>query len=196
MFDHKEKILRHQGFTLLDLLITVAIAGILITIGIPSFNQIINSNRLTTNINKLVTTLYLARSEAIKRNQPVTIRKSGAEWESGWTVFADLDGDGTQEAGDTLLRTYNALPDNYTLRATPSYVNRITYRESGKSANGSFVLCDNSDGNNVPEENSARIMIVNTVGRVRMGIDGDNNGIPEKDDLGTEITSCTISPFV
>ncbi|MCK5829671.1 MAG: GspH/FimT family pseudopilin [Methylococcales bacterium] len=186
-----------NGFTLIELMVTLAISGIVMSIGIPSFDQIIKNNRLTTNINELVISLNLARSEAVKRNQPVTIRKSGLEWEQGWTIFTDLDGDGIKESGDILLRTYTALPDNFTLRSTPSYTNRITFRQSGKSVNGSFVLCENSDGNNIPEENSSRLMVVNNVGRVRMGVDVDKNGIQEKrtDDLGTEITSCTLSPF-
>lgn len=183
------------GFTLVELMIVLAIAGIVMTVGIPSFSQSITNSRLTTNINELVTSLNLARSEAVKRNQPVTIRKISTEWESGWSIFTDADGDGVQEAGDTLLKTYGAMPDDYTLRGTtPGFTNRITFKASGLSGNGSFVLCDNSDSNNVPEANTSKLVIVNTVGRVRMGVDVDSNGVPEKAD-GSEITSCTVSPF-
>lgn len=194
MDDYKGKCI---GFTLIELMITLAVSGIVMSIGIPSFDQTIKNSRLTTNINELVTSLNLARSEAVKRNQPVTIKKLGSEWEAGWTVFTDFDGDGIKEAGDILLRTYGVLPQNFTLRSTPSYTNRITFRESGKSANGSFVLCENSDGNNIPEKNNSRLLIVNNVGRARMGTDVNKNGVPEKkvNDLGTEITSCTVSPF-
>lgn len=197
MFTYREKRRSYHGFTLIELLITVAISGVLMGVGVPSFNEVIKNSRLTTNINELATSLNLARSEAVKRNQPVTIRKSGLEWEAGWIVFTDFDGDGLQESGDILLRAYGALPNDFTLRSTPSYTNRITFRESGKSANGSFVLCENNDGNNIPEKKSSKLLIVNSVGRARMGTDVDNNGIPEKvvDDLGTEITSCTESPF-
>ena len=191
-----KNVAKHAGFTLIELLMTIAIAGILITMAIPSFNSIISSNRLTNSANDLVGALNLARSEAIKRGQPVSIRKSGVNWESGWRLFTDRDGDGVEDVGDgdTLLRTYPALPATFTLRGTtPSYTNRITYQPSGISANGSFVICDNSDGNNVPEANTSRVIIINTVGRVRIGIDADNNGIPEKDD--GEIISCTVSPF-
>ena len=182
-----------KGFTLIELLVTIAIAAIVATIGIPSFSQSIRNSRLTTNINELVTSLNFARSEAIKRNQPVTVLKSGAQWESGWTVFTDLDGDGIKDASDTVLRTYGSLSNNFTLRGTTGFVNRVTYQASGISANGSFVLCDNSDGNNIPEANTSRVVIINSVGRVRMGADSDNDGIPEKND--GEITSCTVSPF-
>jgi type IV fimbrial biogenesis protein FimT len=195
MFIDEKSIHYGKGFTLIELMMTISIAVIVLTIGVPSFTQTINNSRLTTNINELVTSLNYARSEAVKRNQPVTVRKTGAQWESGWTIFTDLDGDGNQEAGDTLLRTYQAMSNNFTLRGTtPAYTNRITYKADGTSANGSFVLCDNSDGNNAPEANTSRLILINTVGRSRMGTDIDGDGIPEKDD-GSEITSCTVSPF-
>jgi len=198
MLTHKKNISYRKGFTLIELLVTIVIVAIVATIGIPSFIQTIRSSRLTTNINELVTSLNFARSEAVKRNQAITIRKSGAEWESGWTIFVDLDNDGDGipegDVNDTLLRSYGPMPNNFTLRTTPVYTNRITFQASGISANGSFVLCENSDGNNVPEANTSRLVIINTVGRVQMGIDSNNNGIPEKND-GTEITSCTVSPF-
>lgn len=182
----------HDGFTLLELMVTIAISGILLSVAIPNFSQTIRNNRLTTNINKLFVSLNFARSEAIKRNHAVSVRKKGSYWESGWIIFADINGNGERNIGDTLLREHDAMPKNFTLRTTG--INRVTYRSSGISSNSSFVLCDNSDGNNIPESNTSRLMIINTVGRVRMGKDDDKNGIQEKFD-GTEIISCTISPF-
>jgi type IV fimbrial biogenesis protein FimT len=185
------------GFTLMELMVTIAIAGILLGVAIPSFTSIISNNRLTTYTNELVTALNLARSEAIKRGQPITIKRisdTPGDWGSGWTVFTDLHGDGTLDIadGDTLLRTYAALPTSFTLRGT--YVNRITYQASGISANGSFVICDNSDNNDIPEANTSKLITVNSIGRPHIGIDSDKDGIPEKDD-GTEINSCINSPF-
>ncbi len=184
-----------HGFTLIELLITIVIVAIVATIGIPNFTQSIRSSRLTTSINEVVTALNFARSEAVKRNQPVSVVRSGTQWEGGWVVFTDANANGVQDAADndTLLRSYSALANNYTLRTTPGFVNRVTYQASGISASGSFVLCDNGDGNNVPEPYSSRVAIINSVGRVRMGTDADNDGIPEKDD--GELTSCITSPF-
>ena len=68
---------RSQGFTLLELMITVAVAGILLGIAIPSFNQAIISNKLTTTSNNLVYALTMARSESIKRNAQINIATDG-----------------------------------------------------------------------------------------------------------------------
>lgn len=183
-----------QGFTLIELMITLAIAGIVMGVGIPSFNETIKNGRLTSNINELITSLNFARSEAVKRNQLVSVKKSGTQWESGWSVFTDSDGDGNKETGDVLLRSYGAVPSSFTLRGSADY---ITYQASGMLDGANevlFVLCENSDANNTPEANTSRLMMVNGMGRTSMGQDSDNNDIPEIHD-GTNISSCTTSPF-
>jgi len=192
------------GFTLIELMVTIAIAAILSAVAIPSFTSTISRNRLTNSANELVTTLNLARSEAVKRAMSVTVRKvdgnsstnrsAGANWEDGWDVFTDADSDGNFEAGDVLIRTFGPLHSSYTLRGN-NFSNFIRFTASGQSNNkGSFVICDNSDGNNVPEANTSRLIIVNAVGRVRMGIDANNDGIPNTDttaSAASNITSCT-----
>ena len=195
----------NKGFTLLELMVTVAIAGILVGIAIPSFTSIISSTRLTTSANQLVTALNLARSEAIKRGMSVTVRKvdtnsctkTGAVWKDGWDIFTDINNDDNCDTGDVLIRTYAPLQSSYTLQGN-NFSNFIRYTSSGQSnTNGSFVICDNSDGNNAPEANTSRLIIVNSIGRVRMGLDANNDGIPNKDATATatsNITSC-IPPF-
>lgn len=189
-----------KGFTLLELMVTVAIASVLVGIAIPSFTSLISSNRLTTYANELVTTLNLARSEAVKRGQHVVVLKTGVNWEKGWQLFVDIDRSTTAkqnvlDASDIVLKTYSALPTFYTLRGNNNFTNFIRYQPDGSSNNiGSFVLCDNHDGSNIPKENTSKLVTVNSAGRLHMGIDANKNGIPEKDD-GTEISSCTVSPF-
>ena len=190
-----------SGFTLTELMITLAIAGTLIGIAIPSFTSIISSNRLTADANELVTALSLARSEAIKQGLSVTVRKvddnsstnkgAGANWEDGWDVFTDADSDGNFEAGDVLIRTYAPLMLSYTLRSN-SFSNFIRFTSSGESnGNGRFVICDNSDGNDIPEANTSKLILVNSIGRVRMGLDSNNDGIPNTDTTASSnITSC------
>ena len=186
-----------MGFTLIELMVTIAIAGILLGVAIPSFISTIASNRLTANANELVTALNLARSEAVKRGASVTVRKvdsnsftnlsSTANWENGWDVFTDADSDGNYETGDILIRTFGALNASYTLRGNTYIANFIRYQADGSiNLAGNFVICNNDS------ITGAKLIITNAVGRVRIASDADHDGIPEKD-ATTEISSCTVT---
>jgi type IV fimbrial biogenesis protein FimT len=174
-----------SGFTLIEVMITIAIAAILLGVAIPSFSEIIASNRLTTNVNELVTALNLARSEAIKRGQQVTVRRKGnisGAWESGWDVFVDKDvsnafnddadstlcetnTDGSPKE-DCLLKTIAALPNGYTIRTGAStYQDYAAYLPSGLSkvvTGDTFRLCDST-----LNTTNSRAIIVNAAGRAR-----------------------------
>lgn len=199
------KLSNDGGFTLLELLIVVSIAAILLGIAIPSFNATIRSNRLTTYANELVTALNIARSEAVKRGQEVVVRLTGANWENGWQVFVDVDratvatanifnddGDALpcEATEDCRLRIYPALRAPFTLRGdAANFPVFIRFTPAGRSnAAGIFVVCDDSDGLATPAANTSRLIMVNAVGRVSMGVDTDNTQIPENG--GADLATC------
>ena len=82
-----------RGFTLLELMVTIAVLAIIATLGVPSFRELIQNNRVTTQTNELVTALNFARAEAVKRGR--TVRVTVAQAAPGWTatVFLDPAGD-------------------------------------------------------------------------------------------------------
>ncbi len=125
-----------RGLTLVELIITLVVAGILLGIGVPSMRTMIQDNRLVAAANGLVLTLNYARSEAIKRFAVVSLCASddGANctataWDQGWIVFLDADVAGQVDAGDIVLRVHEALDGNVTVTLTgPAYVE---YQPSG-----------------------------------------------------------------
>lgn len=188
---------RRRGFTLIELMVTLAVAAILLTIGIPSFRDLMIKSRLSGQIQEFYGALSYARSEAIKRGNFVTICKSsngsscGGNWSDGWIVFENKDNDspavrdnigGSNE--EPLLRVFPALPTNYTLNANINFTNYITYDRFGMANNrGTFVFCANSD-----ESKARAIAVIPT--RPRIATDTDGDGIPNTKSDGSNLTSC------
>lgn len=196
-----------KGFTLTEMMVTLAIASILITVAVSNLRETARDNRLTAQINTFVSSLQFVRSEAIKRGVFVTIRKGrdedsddvwNGEWEDGWEIFTDNPVIGVIDGADQQLRVGAALPNNFMFRSNFNISNFISYRPNGRSrgnsglGTGSLVLCDASDGNTIPESRTARMITVIGTGRVRIA-EHSSNGIPKKSG-GGEITSC-LSPF-
>jgi len=168
--------LKEQGFTLIELVITLVITSILLAIGAPSFNSFLKDNLLTTQVNELVTSINLTRSEAIKRGFNATICKSNTgtscagNWSDGWIVFDDQNADGVVDGGEIIIRIHHKLQGGNTL--TFGAKNRITYSSQGIAIgfNSTFKLCDSRG----PTE--AKGVIVNNTGRARLATDSNSDG--------------------
>jgi type IV fimbrial biogenesis protein FimT len=116
---------RHCGFTLIELVVTVAIVAILVSLAAPSMRKIIDTQHVRSGADNLQTALLFARSEAIKRAVNVSVVPSGGKWTSGWAVQlpdnsvlrqqASLAGNLTQISGTTITYQVNgrvtALPN-------------------------------------------------------------------------------------
>lgn len=109
-----------RGFTLLELLVTMAILAIVLAIGVPSFRYIIYSSRISNEVNALVGSLQYARGEAIKRGQSVAVCASNdgatcsgaSSWVSGWLVFVDANASTTQDTGEPVIQVQAAYSGN------------------------------------------------------------------------------------
>jgi type IV fimbrial biogenesis protein FimT len=141
------------GVTLAELATTVCISGILVSVAIPSFMDVITNNRTVSIANQLITALNYSRSEAIKRGLQVTVKHKDTAarvWENGWDSFADNNGDGIMNGSDVLLKTFEALPNGYTLRTGGNFANWVAYSATGNThgasgfANDTFRLCSSS----------------------------------------------------
>jgi len=116
---------QQRGFTLVELMITIAVAAILLMIGIPSFQNAINTSRLNGAANELLSDLMFARTSAISQGQRVSVCTSNNQatctfstWGGGWIVFDDLNRNGQVDApAETVIRAHQALHANF--NATP-----------------------------------------------------------------------------
>ncbi|MFC5499240.1 GspH/FimT family pseudopilin [Caenimonas terrae] len=169
---------RHRGFTLIELMIVVAVATVLLGFGVPSMTALTNANKLTAASNAFLSSLRLARSEAFKRNGRVVLCKSrdgvacnpGGGWEQGWLVFHDANGDGVHDDGETVIQRGNPLPASLRFTGNSTVGRYVSFVASGSTRMmgggfqaGTITVCNQS-----LERSEARQIVLNAVGRPRV----------------------------
>lgn len=158
-----------QGFTLLELLVGLTVVSILLLTAMPSFTQFIQNTRVETATEDLFNAVQLTRTNAITRNQRVTMRNLG-QWELGWEVFIDLDNNGTRSDDELLLSKRGAL-DNIVVIPNSPVKNYISFISSGESRRtgsplgafqaGTLYIC-------APDVESGQALILSRSGRLRI----------------------------
>lgn len=166
------------GFTLIELMIVLVVLAAAVSIGAPSMRGLLQGNQLRSESSRFLEAINLARSEAVMRNQPVSIcpsamavtgnAKCAGTYEDGWLVFANQDGDQAVDAGeDSVIRAFGGLPRGY----------RLTNRTGSKTASGliSYLPDGTSYGNATllfcppaPVATESISIVLNIVGRARV----------------------------
>jgi len=182
-----------SGFTLLELIVTVAIVGILFSVGMPSLKTLMQGNQLIAATNELISAIHVARSEAIKLNKRVSICASSdgsscsddSDWSKGWIVFSDAlgsvvgtDADCTAANADCLLRVHDGFDDKQLsvsgVDSTPAaaVIKSLTFTSrglpksiAGVEQSGIFSVCSFDNADNIV---GSRAVVVSITGRVRV----------------------------
>ena len=198
-----------RGLTLIELMVTLAVFAIVTALAFPGFRLYQQNSLRVTQINDMVASFNMARTEAVKRNRNVAICASadqatcsGAnDWTTGWIVFIDdnqdgandaTDGNGDIDANETLLQSHAGLDgarlifqdvDNGAVAVT--FNNRgipSVIDDSGNIfSSASFMRCDDRRNTDSVPDRHARAVLLTSSGRIRLSsnTDGDANNIHE-----------------
>ncbi|MGH8455896.1 MAG: GspH/FimT family pseudopilin [Stenotrophobium sp.] len=181
------------GFSLIELIVTTTLVGILAALAIPSFINILRNNRLAAYTNEFTTALTLARTESVKRNVTVGVCRSAnatskkpscdsgsgnGGWENGWLVFADLNhitdsndknyGKDKFDDGEPILHRHGALAGGLTVTGSNNVANRVFFTSRGivtTNGMGSFAF---NDG----RAEGVRLICLPVTGRPRLTANG------------------------
>lgn len=166
------------GFTLVEMMIALLVLAIIVSLGAPTMQNLLHSNRLRAETSRLLGAINLARSEAVMRNVPVSICPSAmamtgtpecsGNYAGGWIVFANPDKDKiVDEGADSVLQVFEALPQGYRLTnraGTRDAFELINYLPDGSShSNRTLMFCP-------PKGIAVQALgiVINIVGRARL----------------------------
>ena len=154
----------NRGFTLIELVVAVAVLSILTTIAIPGFSRLIESTRLTSATNSLSAALQVARSEAVNRNAGVQVcpgndpTDCSQSWALGWQV--------TLASDNSVLREWEAPPNDLTLAQTGGSA-AVQYRGNGQATSTAEIKlrstsCTGTDARSVSISSVGRTSVTGT----------------------------------
>ncbi len=179
-----------RGLTLIELMITLALAAVLTTMAMASFQEITAQNHATAETQRLISSIFLARTEALRRNQRVVICRSAnpdsltcaggtsGDWATGWLVFVDNSRNGQLDTGEELLLVAEAIKgagDSYVFLSSATNVGNFIqylpngrYRDQASSTTGaSFVFCK-KEYRSSDVQRRARAVVLNNAGRPKI----------------------------
>jgi type IV fimbrial biogenesis protein FimT len=159
-----------SGFTLVEMLMTMAIAAIVMALAVPSFRYVTNSNRIAGEINGLLGDLQLARAEAIKEGRNVTVCVSAngtsctisTSWQSGWIVFSDPANTGVPAVG-SVVRVQKTFSGSDTFISNG--IVKVTFNREGYAAgiaDGTMITLHDSTNTSA----WTRCLTLNLIGQI------------------------------
>ena len=167
-----------RGFSLIELMVTLAIAGILLAVGLPSFKDFMASSEMSATNNKLVYSVQMARSTALERLVATGVCASSnpmaddatcdaaADYNEGWIVYADDNGNGVRNNNEEIVDRSDAPGTVFTFTPDAVFESQIYFNDSGNSINVAGVpvsgIIEVDYGNGIQE----RVITVSANGRV------------------------------
>jgi len=140
--------MKSKGFTLYELIITLAILSITLAIAIPTFNKQIRQSHTRVAMLTLLNAIETCRSTAVFKNSRTTLLATDKKWHKGWVLFIDTDNDGTFDNGETMIHREEALKGvsisansaNATVNSYVSFIGTGEGRKVGKANAGALLM--------------------------------------------------------
>ncbi len=190
-----------RGFTMVELIVTVTVLAIVLSLGVPGLQSITARNRTATQTNELIGGLTFARNEATRRAAPVTICRTSApsacdgsapgcvcggagDWTAGWLVFVDPGAPGVVNAGETVLRVHDAADGQSSIVGSGgSFGTHVSFNALGfnTAGVGTLTLCDSRGAQ------AAQAVVVSPTGRTSLGFDASGDDVVENN-AGVNVT--------
>jgi type IV fimbrial biogenesis protein FimT len=168
----------NQGYSLIEVMLVLALVGTIPALATSAFTAIVNSSRINSGAEAIFNSLQLTRSEAAKRNSRVVMCKSSTglecadsgDWHQGWIVFHDANNNGEVDAGEEIVYREAPLGKQLKLSGNGPVKDYVSYSAFGKTKltsgafqAGTFTICLQSAG-----KTDARTVVINSSGRPRM----------------------------
>jgi len=184
MVNRSDQSIHHRGFNLVEMLVTIAIIAILVSVSVPGFIDTIKRSQIKSHTHSVAKFIALGRSEAIDRFQTQVIMcvstdrvkcaENNTTWESGWILFPDLDGDQKRDINtEALIRIQPEIDNGTTVRFFNNGKKEqriVTFNSEGlPQSSGAFVVC-NSLG-----ATQAKALMMNASGQTRLATDDDDD---------------------
>jgi type IV fimbrial biogenesis protein FimT len=166
--------MKRSGFTLLELLIVLAIAAVLMGLASPEMRDMIRRHRLDSAVADLYGAIDLTRSQAIARGsrvQLVPLEPGGTDWARGWVVYVDTNGDRRPGPGEEVIASHGPLDDgivtsfNFTGNRAPYY---IAYNSAGRSCSDASSAAARWGTLSLHQDAQIRRIRINMLGRARV----------------------------
>jgi len=171
-----------NGFTLLELLVVVAISGILLGVGVPAMGALIERNQFKAEVSAVHRAVELSRSMAVYRGEAISLcpldnlGNCSDQWSNSLSIFADTDRSGSLDENEVIIKVLPALSgDSSNLMRDFNRSSAVMFYPSGSAfgRNGTMKICLRST------PNLSATIIISGSGRIRMGKDRDDDGLVE-----------------
>lgn len=161
------------GFTLIELMIVLTIAGILMVVGIPMLTDFVADQRVRTVASDINSEIAFARAKAIEASRRVYIQRTGANWNNGWRIYIDNNNNAAFDAGDEEVKVFNGFPPGnvYVCSNVADFAAQVAFRPDGRvvrtvaagANDGIYIVDTRADVD--PSNNKVRGLLFGVSGR-------------------------------